>query len=121
MSLLLLLFLSLIVESTINLGDIVVFIPDNYVGVVELSTRKGKLQVLPALASHMKVVKSSENDILFMVGDAHEGVDTSREASFCKLSSRTGAVIIGLSNRDTYAPKVGFWQRMGSLLKGEAS
>jgi hypothetical protein len=102
-------------------GDIVVFIPDNYVGVVELSTSKGKLQVLPALASHMKIVKSSEKDLLFMVGDAHEGVDTSREASFCNLRSCTGTVIIGLSNRDTYTPGPGFWQRMGSILKGGSS
>ncbi|KAF8966343.1 hypothetical protein BDZ97DRAFT_705511 [Flammula alnicola] len=40
-------------------GDIVLFIPEGFSGVMQLSSRKGTMQVLPALSARMKILPGS--------------------------------------------------------------
>lgn len=93
-------------------------LPTNFVGVIQLSTKKGAVNILPALTRRMKVVKSSERDFIIMVGNANEDPDGVREVSFCELTSRTGNVIVGLDGQDQYVPPVGFWKKLTGALKG---
>lgn len=48
-------------------------------------------------------------------------LDNSREASFCEVDTRKGHIIVGLSGRDHYSPQVGFWKRLGGILRGDSS
>jgi len=98
------------------LGNAILFVPEEFSGVVTMSTRRGTMQVLPALQARIKIVKNSEHEIIFMVGA--QDPDTSREASYCQLETRTGNIIVGLVGRDTYAVQPGFWQR---LFRGNSS
>ncbi|KAF8906231.1 hypothetical protein CPB84DRAFT_1770290 [Gymnopilus junonius] len=101
-------------------GNVIFFIPEGFSGVVHLSTRKGDMQLLPALAAYTKVVKSSDNEKIFMIGTQNNvyELDPSREASFCEISTRTGSIVMGLSGRDHYTSQVGFWKRLGGYLSG---
>ncbi|KDR80666.1 hypothetical protein GALMADRAFT_222262 [Galerina marginata CBS 339.88] len=106
-------------------GNVVLFLPEGFAGVVHLTTRKGDMQVLPALSAFIKIVKSSNREMIFMIGTQNNvyELDNSREASFCEVNSRRGNIVIGLSGRDHYSPQVGFWKRLGSYLmpRGESS
>lgn len=84
-------------------------------------TRKGEMAVLPALASIMKVVKSSEREVIFMVAPKifSNGADNSGETTLCQLNTRKGTVVVGLSGRDQYLPQPGFWKKLGCYLRGE--
>lgn len=70
--------------------------------------------ILPALAAIINTVKRSERETIFMIGAQPNpnDSDNSREASFCELSSRTGGITVGLSGRDSYMPRVGFWKKI---------
>lgn len=71
--------------------------------------------ILPALAAIIKTVKTSERETIFMIGPQSNPNDSIniREASFCELFSRTGGITVGLSGRDSYMPRVGFWKKFG--------
>ncbi|PPQ64774.1 hypothetical protein CVT24_007860 [Panaeolus cyanescens] len=105
-------------ETTSRSGNIVLFLPRNFVGVVHLSNRKGQLLILPALQSISRMVKNSEKEVIFMIGGHEDASDLSREASFCQANTRTGSIIIGLSGQDHYAPEVGFWKKLGKFFRG---
>ena len=85
---------------------------------VQLTTRKGEMIILPALRAIIKTVKASQRETIFMIGtqpNANDS-DNSREASFCELHSRTGSITVGLSGFDSYVPRVGFWKKIGGYL-----
>ncbi|KAF8074725.1 hypothetical protein FPV67DRAFT_1665471 [Lyophyllum atratum] len=91
-------------------GNIVFFIPKSFSGVIQLNTRKGNRQILPALASSMKVLKESDTEALILVGD-HSATE-SRDVDFCQLNTRHGKLIVGLSDIDAIDVKVGFWKKL---------
>ena len=86
-------------------------------------TRKGEMAVLPALASIMKVVKTSDREIIFMVTPKNfpnaSGVDNSGETTLCQLNTRKGTIVVGLGGRDQYVPQSGFWKKLGCYLRGD--
>ena len=90
-------------------GDIKLFLPDTFSGVIQLSTRKGNLNFLPGLAAVMKVIKRSDKDALVSIGDYTMSGDTNH-VDFCQLTSRSGQIIVGLSRTDRRVDvKSGFW------------
>jgi len=99
-------------------GNIILFLPQGFSGVVQLTTRKGEMNILPALRAIIKTVKASQRETIFMIGaqPTANDSDNSHEASFCELSSRTGNITVGLSGLDLYVPRVGFWQKIGGYL-----
>ncbi|KAF8817419.1 hypothetical protein BYT27DRAFT_7227127 [Phlegmacium glaucopus] len=105
-------------DVTSRKGDIVLFLPEKFSGVVHLTTRKGEMIVLPALTSIMNVVKTSDKEIIFMIGPQNP-VDDSRETTLCQLNARKGTIVVGLSGRDQYTSQPGFWKRIGCYFRGE--
>ena len=97
------------------------FLPETFTGIVHLMTRKGEMAVLPALANVMKVVKTSEREIIFMITPKNfpNGADNSGETTLCQLSTRKGTVVVGLSGRDQYLPQPSFWKKLGGYLRGD--
>jgi len=98
-------------------GDIVVFLPETFTGVVHLLTKKGEMVVLPALASIMNVVKSSEKEVILMIAPGN-GTDNSgdHETSLCQLNARKGTVVVGLGGQDQYESQPSFWKKLGCYL-----
>ncbi|KAG5643795.1 hypothetical protein DXG03_009618 [Asterophora parasitica] len=98
-------------------GNIVLFVPKSFSGVVQISTRKGSIELLPALASSMNVLKESEHEALIMVGDQHSVTDS--DVNFCELTTRSGKIIVGISELDKIDAKIGFWKKLVSLFGGQ--
>lgn len=106
--------------AVLFLGNVILFLPQGFSGVVQLTTRKGEMVILPALAAIIKTVKASERETIFMIGaqpNANDS-DNTREASFCELLSRTGSITVGLSGCDSYMPRVGFWKKISGYFGG---
>jgi len=93
-------------------GNVVVYLPDDFCGVVHMESRNGSLEILPALKSRIKVAKRTEQDILFMVDGGQTERDGCQEVSFCHLKTRKGNVVVGTSGVDDYVPKMGFWKKL---------
>jgi hypothetical protein len=104
-----------LLTTTLLPGNIILFLPQGFSGVVQLTTRKGEMVILPALRAVIKIVKASHRETIFMIGaqPTANDSDNSREASFCELSSRTGSITVGLSGLDSFVPRLGFWQKIG--------
>lgn len=96
-------------------GDIVVFLPETFTGVVHLLTKKGEMVVLPALGGITNVVKSSEKEVILMIGSKN-GTVNSGETSLCQLNTRKGTVVVGLRGRDRYESQPSFWKKLGCYL-----
>jgi len=77
--------------------------------------------VLPALTRIMKVVKTSDKEVIFMINphNSHNEVDNSCETTLCQLNTRKGNIVVGLSGHDQYASQPGFWKRIGCYFRGE--
>lgn len=113
---------SFFVKSDSSLsGNIVLFLPETFTGIVHLMTRKGEMAVLPALAGIMKVVKTSDREVIFMITPKNfpNGADNPGETTLCQLNTRKGTVVVGLSGRDQYVPQPNFWKKLGCYLRGD--
>lgn len=101
-------------------GNIVFFVPERFTGVVHLTTRKGEMTILPALANTMKVLKASDKEIIFTIApkNSPNGADNSSE-TLCQLSTRKGTIVVGLSGLDQYITPPSFWKKLGSYLRGD--
>lgn len=94
-------------------GNIMLFLPRTFCGVLQLNTRKGTLHFLPAITAMMKVMNESEHEALVLFGD--QSSNESSAADFCQLNSRHGKVIVGLSDIDKYEEQPGFWQKLKKI------
>ncbi|KAF9561209.1 hypothetical protein CPC08DRAFT_439611 [Agrocybe pediades] len=113
--------LGLDVES--RSGKVTLYLPEGFAGVVHLTTKKGKLLVMPVLAGCVKMVKNSSQEIIFMMGSQSNvyELDVTKESSFCAIRTRSGDMNVGLSGRDQLAEEVGFWKRLGGFLSTHKS
>lgn len=90
------------------------FIPDTFSGVIQLSTRNGSLHFLPGLVAVMKVIKKSDKEALVSIGD-HTISGSTNHVDFCQLTSRSGKLTVGLSRQDTHVEvRSGFWATLFS-------
>lgn len=93
-------------------GRIVMFLPETFSGLVQLKSHKGRFHILPELAAVMTMVKQSDKEVLFFVGNQPSAA-THSAVDFCQLESRCGNLIVGLNGLDRYESKaVGFWRRL---------
>jgi len=106
-------------DVTSRKGNIVLFVPDTFSGVVHLTTRKGDMVVLPALTNSMKVIKTSGKEIMFTVTPKHleNRADNTSETTLCQLNTRKGNIVVGLGGYDQYASPPSFWKKLGCYLR----
>ena len=108
-------------------GHILIFIPRNFCGAIQLKSRKNGYQILPALASASRTLKTKDHEALILVGDPTSlstSPDTADDlaADFCQLESRGGKVTVGFTGEDKYVPtEIGMWQKVGEFFKGKCS
>jgi hypothetical protein len=102
-------------------GHVLVLIPRSFCGAIQLNSRKNGCKVLPALSSASRVLKTTDRDVLILVGDPSSvsaPTETADDLStdFCQLKSRSGKVTIGFSREDKYVPtETSVWQKVGEF------
>lgn len=89
-------------------GNIVVFLPNDFFGAIQLQTRKGTFHFLPALASIMRTMKEVKGETLILIGQP----TVNREVDFLQLNSRHGKIVVGLTGLDHYQPTTSFWKKL---------
>jgi hypothetical protein len=77
------------------------------------------MAVLPALASNMKVVKTSAKEIIFIIPPKNAADNSQSETTLCQLKTRKGVVVVGLGGHDQYELQPGFWKKLGCYLRGD--
>lgn len=97
-------------------GDVTLWLPDNFSGLVQLNTRKGEIHVLPRLLETAKVLKQTDFEALIVVGS---GVAPNGQLTdLCQLNSHRGKVIVGFDGMDRHLEKTGFWKKLSDFFKG---
>jgi hypothetical protein len=79
------------------------------------------MKFLPTFSNHMRVMNSTNEEALILLGDtslAPSGSAITTISDYCKLTSRRGQIVIGVSGEDTYEPEPGFWKKLGVMLSG---
>lgn len=96
-----------------------VWLPETFSGVIQGSTGKGELIVLPGLARLTRVLKSTNKEVMLLMGSQQiSGGEDSALTDLCQLSSRSGKVIIGLSGQDKLPEESGFWKKFAQFFRG---
>ncbi|KAF9454267.1 hypothetical protein P691DRAFT_656416, partial [Macrolepiota fuliginosa MF-IS2] len=85
-------------------GDVVVYVPETFSGVIRVESAKGEMRFLPALAGGMRVLKSTERETMVTLGDG--------QGDLCEVFTRSGRIVLGLAGRDEYREEAGFWQKL---------
>ncbi|KAJ6518840.1 hypothetical protein C8R45DRAFT_949468 [Mycena sanguinolenta] len=93
---------------TNNSGKVVVFIPRTYGGPIQLETKSGSLEFLPALSQHLNIVKAGDTESLVLFGTP----SSQHPTDFCQIRTRSGKIIVGLKDEDKVVEELGFWQRL---------
>lgn len=97
-------------------------IPRTFAGVIQLSTSKGSIQMLPAFRASTKTLKEVDHEALVLIGDQNAAsAGDPRVADFCQLNSRFGKVVVGIDGEDNYVSEAGFWKKLGGYLRGSSS
>lgn len=89
-------------------GDITVFLPVNFDGMVAFRSRRGTTSItfLPAFAGLARVVRGSNNEMLVSLSPTtlHTEVSTPTEGEdYCIIGTRDGRIKVGLYGRDEEA------------------
>jgi len=103
-----------------NSGTVVIFLPRTYGGAIQLHTKSGSMEFLPAILQHINIVKTGETESLVLFG---KQVPPSSQlpSDFCDIKTRSGKIIVGLRGEDRYVEEVGLWKRIGEYFKGDHS
>ncbi|KAI0792378.1 hypothetical protein C8Q75DRAFT_804770 [Abortiporus biennis] len=97
----------------IRLGHIIVYLPKSFNGLIQIRTRKGDVEFLPAFAQNAGVVHGKDHESLIRYcGDITTELSVVTEADLqslmldhCLLTNRAGKIVIGVSGIDHYEPR----------------
>ncbi|KAJ6515126.1 hypothetical protein C8R47DRAFT_961550 [Mycena vitilis] len=105
-------------EVQSNSGTVVVLIPKTYGGAIQLHTKSGSFQFLPAMSTQIHVVKSGDTESLVLFGQ-QSTPSSQLPSDFSHIRTRSGNIIVGLRGEDKYVEELGLWQRIGEYFKGD--
>jgi len=84
-------------------GNVTLLVPRNFSGLVQLSSRHGAVEVLPALAASSRVVKTKNRETTILIGDGPvPQVGSDNITDTARLYSRHGRVRLGFSGEDDF-------------------
>ncbi|KAF8659858.1 hypothetical protein AX16_001742 [Volvariella volvacea WC 439] len=99
-------------------GQTQVYLPRSFCGAVRLSTKKGSIQILPALTAAMQTLKFSDREAFVLFGATSPHTSrTGQVADLCEIHTRAGKIIVGIDGEDKYDEPKGFWRKLGALLR----
>ncbi|KAJ7247633.1 hypothetical protein B0H12DRAFT_1124783 [Mycena haematopus] len=105
---------------TSNSGKVVIFIPRTYGGAIQLYTKSGSLEFLPAISQQINIVKAGDTESLVLFGK-QVAPSSQLPSDFCQIMTRSGKIIVGLKDEDKVVEELGLWQRIGEYFKGDHS
>lgn len=85
-------------------GDVIVYLPETFSGVVRTESVKGEMRFLPALAGRMRVLKSMERETMVILGEG--------KGDLCEIFTRRGRIVVGIAGRDRLEEEAGFWRKL---------
>jgi len=84
-------------------GNISLLIPRSFSGLIELRARSGNIQLLPALASSVRVMRTNNRETVVFVGNgAFPQVDPTIPGDLARLFTHSGCVRLGFSGEDAF-------------------
>jgi len=97
------------IDARSRRGNVTLLVPRNFSGLVQLSSRHGSVDVLPALAASARVLKTEDKETTVLIGDGpmpQVGADNITDTA--RLYSRHGRIRLGYSGEDyfTEPPKL---------------
>lgn len=97
-------------------GNIIVLLPHNFKGMIELSSRRGRMDILPSLAKTARILKATDDRLLILVGAIETSPSDSILSDHGQLYSRSGNLCVGLSGQDTApVPEMSLWKKLEGL------
>lgn len=101
-------------------GNIALFVPVNFIGALQLRTRRGTIRFLPEFERRARHIRSRSDDSLVLFGRGVQAPSFDLNdlmSDCCLLSSRHGNITVGVSGIDYYedAGQSGLLDRLGSL------
>jgi hypothetical protein len=99
-------------------GSITLLVPRNFCGLVQLSSRDGGVELLPALAASSRVIKAVKKETTVLLGDGPmpvAGADITTDIA--RLYSRHGRVRLGFSGEDFVTKPPGLMDQAMQLMQ----
>lgn len=85
-------------------GNVIIYLPETFSGVLRAESTKGEIKFLPALARGMRLLKSTEREQMATLGEG--------QGDLCEVFTRSGRIVLGLAGRDDYKEEPGFWKKL---------
>jgi hypothetical protein len=103
----------------------VVLLPPTFRGDVQIRGSKwGGYDILPGLSSSIRSMNGKKTKMLLLIGDNITDAEGSESTDHCRLSSRHGRIVLGLSGQDsmpTPQQEDNIWRKIGSFFRGGES
>ncbi|KAI0251802.1 hypothetical protein BJV78DRAFT_1282255 [Lactifluus subvellereus] len=96
------------IDASSRKGSVTLLVPRSFCGLVQLSTRDGTVQLLPALAASGRVISTRGKETTVFLGDGPIPQDPDSNTDIARMYSRHGRVRLGFSGEDyfTEPPKL---------------
>ena len=90
-------------------GNVTLLVPRNFTGLVQLYSRHGSVDVLPALAASGRVVTTRNKETTVLIGDGPMPVVVGSDSvtDIARLYSRHGRIRLGYSGEDYFTEAPG--------------
>lgn len=112
-------------KVTSRRGKIVILLPPTFCGDVQIhSSKLGGYDILPGLSSSIRSMNGKKTKMLLLVGGNTPAAERSESMDHCRLSSRHGRIVLGLSGQDsmpTPQRENNIWRKIGSFFRGGES
>ncbi|KAI0272351.1 hypothetical protein BC834DRAFT_966397 [Gloeopeniophorella convolvens] len=106
------------VDGRSRRGNVTLLVPRTFCGIIELKSRKGTVEVLPALAAVARVVHKKNNETTLLLGNGPvPQVGAENTTDTARLYSRHGRVRIGFSGEDTFTEPLNLMEQAAQLIQ----
>lgn len=83
---------------------------------IELGSRRGRMDILPSLAKTARILKATDDRLLILVGAIETSPSDSILSDHGQLYSRSGNLCVGFSGQDTApVPEMSLWKKLEGL------
>jgi hypothetical protein len=99
-------------------GSVTLLVPRSFCGLVQLTSRHGAVELLPALAASCRVINTKNKEITVLLGDGPmPNVGSDNITDTARISSRHGSVRLGFSGEDHFTERPGLVEHAMQLVQ----
>jgi len=94
------------IDASSRKGSVTLLVPRSFCGLVQLSSRNGTVQLLPAMAASGRVISTKGKETTVLLGDGPmPQVGSDDVTDTARISSRRGRVSLGFSGEDHFTER----------------